>query len=120
MKDIVDQIYNSDKITLNNFNNSIDFIWIDDLVQLIYKVIKKQKKGIYDVGCGENYSSKQIALFFLKLNKIKNYKLIEKNNDKKNKIIKLNINKTNQVFNWKSKTDILQGIKKIIQFNRYG
>ena len=93
-----------------------DYLHIDDLLNLIIKIIKNlnkyNKKEIYNVGMGNNYSLNEIlSLIYKRLptNMKKNFKLKYEKIDSKELISTLSdIKKTSQAFNWKPKYSIHQ------------
>ena len=114
--DILNQI-NKKNIFLKNASDKIDLIWIDDLLNLLFKVVKKKKWGVYDVGYGKQFSVLEIVKLFIKHSKKSNVNILSKKTKLSNIMNKLNIKKTNIAFNWKSKVDINTGIKIIIKNN---
>lgn len=122
-----------------------DYIYIDDLSNLIFKIINKKsiirKKSffkIFNVGSGNNYSVKD---FILVLEKILQKKLIVSWKEKSNywlkykniyyskikfkkKLIKkevekkviLNLNITKSFFSWKPKVDLLTGMQQCTSY----
>ena len=100
-------------------NQLRDFIYIDDIINLIIKIIisKKVKKGIFNVGMGKGISIKQI------LNKIE--KIVDggqvlygkkKMRKDEPKILLPDIKKVKKFYKWKPKTKLQIGLKKTIKF----
>ena len=91
-----------------------DYLHINDLLILIIKIIKKlskfNKKEIYNVGMGVNYSLNEILTLItnkLPTNMKKNLKLRYKKIDPKEFISTLSdVTKTSKAFNWKPKNSI--------------
>ena len=96
-----------------------DFLFIDDFIDLIVKILKKKKikSGIYNVGSGKplyvNYIIKKIN-FIIK----KGYPLFGAIKMRKDESSSLypNTNKIKKNFNWLPKTSFLEGIKKTINY----
>jgi len=114
-------------IYIKNKNNRFiypkrDYLHINDLLNLIIKIIRKlniiDKKEIYNVGMGFNYSLNEILSLILKrlpTNIKKNLKLKFKKIDSKELVSTLsNINKTSETFNWKPKNSVNQIIVSCI------
>ena len=98
-----------------------DFLYIDDLVECVKILIKKQKKNfeILNVGSGKPININQLAKIILKISKkIKKIKNIKTNFSIDNKI-KLKTNKIKS-YGWKPKYSLKDGIEKtIIWYKNY-
>ena len=118
---IFKKIINKKIITIyvKNKNNRLiypkrDYLHINDLINLIIKIIKKlnkfNKKEIYNVGMGINYSLNEILTSVekkLSKNMKKNLKLRYRKIDSKELISTLSdVKKTSKTFNWKPKSSI--------------
>jgi len=107
----------------NNFptssgNQIRDFIYIDDLVDLVVKSLKSKIKGeIINLGSGKPTKVKKIIKFIESaINKGKPlFGVIELRKDEQLKIYP-NISKAKQFFNWKPKISIFEGLKKTIKY----
>jgi nucleoside-diphosphate-sugar epimerase len=103
---------------INNPQNRNDFIFVDDVCEAIMFAIKKKNiNGIFNLGSGNTFSVQIILKKIIKnLNiNVKNKKFIAK----KNKKTKYNYSDNKNTFNklrWIAKTNIDQGIKKMIEF----
>ena len=109
---LIKQAINKRIIHVNDVRPKRDFLYIEDLLQLICKIIETPKKsGIYNVGYGKSYSVKDIIKY---LEKILKKKLIIKNKKKirKNEILDCyaKINKIKTDFNWKPLFNLEQGL----------
>ena len=99
-----------------------DYLLINDLLNLIIKIIRKlnklNKKEIYNVGMGINYSLNEILTLISKrlpTNMKKNLKLKYKKIDSKELISTLSdVKKTSKTFNWKPKNSIDEIISSCI------
>ena len=96
-----------------------DFIYVDDVVDVIYKFHKNEKaRGeIINLGSGKPKKIKKIILF------IKNFLKsgMPQFGDiplRKDEILTMypNINKAKKILNWKPKVDFLSGLKKTIKY----
>ncbi len=118
LKIIIDQLENGNSLVLDNLSNKIDYLWIEDLTNLIYEAIKLKIPGTFDVVSQKKYSVRQICLKIKNLKKLNNIQFIEKKiNIMKSK--KLNYNKTANTFNWKPKTDLNKGLKILLNEKKY-
>ncbi|MDC0164112.1 NAD-dependent epimerase/dehydratase [Candidatus Pelagibacter bacterium] len=98
-----------------------DFLYIEDFINLILKILKSKKieNNVYNVGCGKPVT---IKLIIQKIHqKIKKGKPLFGNiKMRKDEILKLypSINKIKKKFKWSPKTNIDKGLNKTIQFYR--
>jgi len=97
-----------------------DFLFIDDFVELIKKILKKNNNinGIYNVGFGKPNKVKDIINLIQK--KKKKGKQIFGRIPMRNEEIKFtypNISKIKKNYNWRPKIKINEGSKKTINFN---
>ena len=96
-----------------------DFLYVDDLNDLLIKIFKKKKikSGIYNVGYGKQVCVKKV---------IKNIQTIVKKGkpifgaikkrDDETMNLYPKILKVKKYFNWKPKTNLSKGLKKTIMF----
>ena len=96
-----------------------DFLYIDDLIDLLNKIIYSKNKitGIFNVGSGK--PSKVKKIINLIRNKVKKgFPQFGKIKLRKDEIIKYypNLNKVKKSFNWKAQTSFNSGIVKTINF----
>lgn len=96
-----------------------DFLHVNDLVNLLIKIIKKKKVeyGIYNVGFGQPIKVKTI-IHLIKDYINKGQPLFGKIRMRKDeiKILYPKINKVKKIFNWSPKINLSKGIKKTINF----
>ena len=140
---LIKNTLNNKKLTLfAKGNYKRDYLFIDDLTNLIFKILKfkkfDRKHYIFNLGSGNAYSVLDFLKFIKKITGIKpnvvwgnksNYwkkydqlykskikldkKLIEEEVEKK---VILNSDKIKSFFNWKPKTDIIEGLEKCIEY----
>ncbi len=97
-----------------------DFLYVDDLVNLIVKILKKKQlsSGIYNVGYGKSILVKNVIK---KVNAIikKGKPNFGKIKMRKDEIVNLypDIKKIKNTFNWKPKVNIAEGLKKTINYH---
>ena len=118
ISNIIKSIKNNTNIVVVNKNNKRDYLFIDDLIDVIIKLIDyKCKFEIFNIGSGKSYSfEKVIKLFENKTNKkiIRKYEISKKNNISK---IQADISKIKKEINWNPKYTLVEGIEKIILKN---
>ena len=94
-----------------------DFIYIDDLISLIIKVLKnKNSRGqIINAGSGKIQKIKNVIKKIIELSKggKPNFGKIKLRKDE-SLIIYPSINKAKKLFNWKIKNDFMNGLRKTI------
>ena len=96
-----------------------DFLYIDDFVNLILKIIKTKeiKGGVFNVGFGKPISIKHVLKIIekkIKFGKVK-YGKIKMRKDEQ-KVLFPNIKKIKKFYNWYPKTKLDLGLKKTIKF----
>ena len=105
---------NNEIIVWGNGKEKRDLLYIDDLVEFVILILKKQKSKfkIYNCGLGKSYSINQIVK---KIIKISNKKLKITNDIGKpniNTSLYLNCSLARKELDWKPKISIDEGIKK--------
>ncbi len=96
-----------------------DFIFIDDLTDVVIKAIYGEgKKGYYHISSGSDYSIKQLFDETLHALNIKLDKEVEVRPRSPDDVFTILIDpaKTNKDFNWKVKTPLKTGVKKAIEW----
>ena len=115
ISNIIKSIKNNSHITIINKNNKRDYLFIDDLIDAIIKLIDyKCKFEIFNIGSGKSYSFENIVQLFEKENKKKikrKYKISKKNSIPK---IQADISKIKKEIKWSPKYTLVEGIEKII------
>ena len=118
ISNIIKSIKNNNNITIINKNNKRDYLFIDDLIDAIIKLINyKCEFEIFNIGSGKSYSFENVIQLFEKRTKkkiIKQYKISKKNNIPK---IQVDISKIKKEINWNPKYTLVEGIEKIILKN---
>jgi len=111
--DIFNQIQ-SPKIILNSYSEVRDYIYIDDVVRLIYRFLECDCRGVFNVGTGVGTNVKQLVNKILRtfnLKKIPDVKFLNKG--KKSSLI-LDISKTASLLSWQPKYQLERGLKKFV------
>ena len=99
-----------------------DFLFIDDAVDAIFKVLnnKKSVNQIYNIGFGKPLNVKKLILKIVKLCKGGKplYGKIKLRKDE-SLVSYPSIKKAKKKLGWKPKTDIEEGLKKTIQYYKF-
>lgn len=99
-----------------------DFLYIEDLVNLIFKILKKKKKkyGVFNVGSGKPFQVKYVIKQIKKIIK-KGSPIFGKKEMRRDEIPILypDIKKICHSYNWKPSTSLNTGLKKTIKFYRH-
>lgn len=105
-------------------NTRRDFIFIDDLVDVVIKSVDGQgKKGFYHISSGKDVSIKELYDETISsLNIIPAFPVEERERNPDDVLsILLDPTKTNKDFNWKTTTPLKKGVKKAIDYyNKFG
>lgn len=98
-------------------NQSKDFLYIDDLIDLIFKIFAKEsaRGEIFNAGSGKKTKIKTLIKKIVKLCKKGKpiFGAIKMRSDESD-IMVSNVNKSKKILNWKYKTSLLKGLKKTI------
>jgi len=97
-------------------NSTKDYIHIDDVIRIIFRILRSGKNDIYNVASGNNITIKNIVQI---LKEKINCKVLLKNQNKKILEPKININKIRKEFKFKSKLNIKKDLPVLIEkFNK--
>tara|TARA_E500000178_G_scaffold350149_1_gene408515 strand:+ start:1284 stop:2177 length:894 start_codon:yes stop_codon:yes gene_type:complete len=115
----INQLLNNKDFNVSSGIQSRDFLYVDDFIKLIKKILisKKPLRGIFNVGSGKPFTVKQILekiKKLIKLGKI-NYNVVKMKKSETKKSYP-NVKKIKKIFNWKSNTNLDAGLKKTIKF----
>ena len=95
-----------------SLNSSKDYIHINDLINLIFKIKKKNKYKIYNVANGQKIKLKQILNI---LRKLIDCKIVLKNQNKEIHEPKININRIKKEFNFKPKLSFKKSLPTLLR-----
>ena len=116
---IVNSCLGGKKFKCTSGKQKRDFLYVEDLNNLLIKIIKKKKikSGIYNVGRGKPITVKKIIEkinFLIK----KGQPIFGGLDMRKDEVMSLypNINKVKKYFNWQPKIGLISGLKKTIKF----
>jgi len=98
-------------------NTKRDFIFIDDVVNLIIKGVNTDKEGYYHAASGKDHSIRNLFDLIARHLNISdaNYELREMGADDTATIL-LDVSKTEMDLNWKAHTTFVEGTKRTIQW----
>jgi UDP-glucose 4-epimerase len=114
---IINAVNNDEVLVLNGSKSRRDFLYIDDFVDLIAKVLTNfpPKYNVYNVGYGVSHSlrdvARNVAQLMNKVIKIQSRK--QKPTDIVN--ISADISKVSRKFDWNPKIDLDLGLKLVVQ-----
>ena len=116
---ILNDLSNNRKPSILNPNKKNDFIYVGDVCNAIIKSIHNQKVfGIYNLGYGKTFtvlSVYKLILKYFNLDKSNKYKIrIQKKTNKR--YILSDIKKIYRDLGWSPKINLVQGIKKTINY----
>ena len=108
---IRDSLYKKKISIFINKNSSKDFLFVDEAINVLIKIIKKGKYRLYNVASGEN-----IKLFKVseKIKKITDCKIIYKNQKRILKDPIINIKRIKKEFNFKPKKKLIPSLRELI------
>jgi len=107
----------SNRLKVGNIDTYRDYIYIEDAIDAIVKVILKgSDNSVYNIGTGKKYSGKEIIEIIKKISKkdlkIKRIKKLTRKKDRN--ILVADINKFSKKFSWKPKYSIHKGLKNML------
>jgi UDP-glucose 4-epimerase len=110
---IIKQINQEGKVILSNKNTKRDFLYIDDLIDLIYRIILKFPSGynIFNVGYGESHSLEEVVAIieeFLKIDINIQYNDSIRPNDILDMVADISL--LRKSFSWNPAVDIKAGV----------
>lgn len=113
---IMNQYMTKQVVNLGNLKSKRDFIYIQDVIDAIKLVIKKQRGyEVFNIGCGKSTSIESVCRNVSKISKrkpkINSVKTKLRNNDIKE--IKCSYYKINKIHNWKPKFNLNLGLQSI-------
>lgn len=115
IQNIIKQIKTKQTVSLGNINTKRDFIYIDDVIDAFYNVVRIQKKGfnVYNICTNKSTSIKEICNKLIRYNKTKIPIIVDKNKLRKNDIpeIKGTYLKFKKDYDWNPKIKLEYGLK---------
>lgn len=114
---VLKKITKNEKVILSNKNTRRDFLFVDDFVNLIYKIIINFPYGynVYNVGYGKSYSLENI-LKIIETIINKRIDIQYDNSIRSNDVVEMvaDISKVKKMFKWKPMIDIEEGLRLTI------
>lgn len=114
---VIRQISNSKKVIISNRKTKRDFLFIDDFLELIAKILFNFPKGynVFNVGYGESHSLEEVILLIGKAIGIK-ISIQSQDSIRPDDIMDMiaDIRKVRNAFDWKPKMDLSSGLVKTI------
>lgn len=113
---LINQLNNSDEITIQDGEPKRDYLYIDDLIHAISLVIENNFKfEIFNLGFGKSYSINDVVNI-LKIIKNKDITIIDKKIRRINEIMNTiaDINKAKKLLNWKPEITMIEGLTKVV------
>lgn len=114
---VINQALNSPQIEVQDINPVRDYIYVDDVVDAVMKIIKTVKRfEIYNIGSEKSYSVKEIIDIVQSILKI-NKPVLSKNKERYNEIscVVSDCSKLKNDYNWCARNSLREGIKKTIK-----
>lgn len=117
---VISTLFKNEKASVTAGSQIRDFLYIDDLNELLIKIVKSKNNfsGVLNVGSGKPVTVNKV------INLIKNYINLGKisvdrqKKMKKNELLKLypNISLVKKIYNWRPNTELSEGIKLTVNF----
>jgi len=112
---VIENLKVNKKMNLNNWSTTRDFIYIEDVINIIILIILNNKSGIYNVGTGIGTSIYTIACYIAKKLGFNSSAIIKGENDKDVSSMVLDISMTMADFNWKPNINIDEGLNFLLR-----
>ena len=112
----INKIKLSEPIVTHQYNNglpALDLLYIDDFVEILVKVVNSSFAGNLNVGTGVTITTKKIAEILRELSKGSNI-ISSVPIFSETASIAINSEKAKEIFEWKSKIDIEEGLRLIL------
>ena len=114
---IIRQVKEKNEVIVSNKNTKRDFLFIDDFLDLVYKILNNFPKGYneFNVGHGESHTLEEIILLVGKIIGIK-VSIRSENSIRPGDITDMvaDITKVSKFFDWKPNTDLDTGLRKTL------
>lgn len=117
LNNLIKSALNGDELQVRDLKARRDYLWIDDFVDAITKVIVEQKSGfyVYNVGSGVSYSAKDIIDFIsLFVNDVRYAPDISLPSKLLIQDCVCDNRSFSKKFNWSPKVSLKDGIQKMI------
>jgi nucleoside-diphosphate-sugar epimerase len=119
---VIQQIGKVGKVLLSNLNTRRDFLFVEDFIHLIEKILIKFPEGynLYNVGSGRSYTLEELTFFLFELlskKAIIEYDSKMRPNDIHDMVA--DISKVSKAFNWMPSTNLKKGLLMCVKNSRY-
>lgn len=115
---VINNCIKNNKFPTSKGNQYRDFLYIDDLIELIFKIIrfKKCNYALFNVGYGKPLQLKKIIFLIKKITKA-GFPIFGKIKLRKEEMLKSypNLDRLKKIFNWRAKNTFQQGLIKTIK-----
>ena len=105
------------KVVLKDPRPKRDFLFVDDFIELLFKLIDYDKKdyACFNAGSSESFSIKQLVDIINDISSIK-FEVVFENQQRKNEIMDTvaDISKAKKILNWRPKVTIKEGLQRLI------
>jgi len=114
---IINKFLNNQEVILDECNKTIDYLYIDDFIEMLHKILKQPATGIYNICSGEKYNLMEIInqIHFL-TNSKSNIMFNSDLNRNSPQYICGNNQKVVNLTNYSPKIDLKEGLIKTINF----
>lgn len=114
---ILDQLAEGNTITLGNIKAKRDYLYIDDLIAALEKLIILNLKGwrIFNLGSGKAFSAKEIVEMVNQMKKSKTVIKIDQKRFRQGEYIEERCQSGLRRFGWKPKWTLRRGLKELIK-----
>tara|TARA_Y100001935_G_C17305264_1_gene511929 strand:+ start:826 stop:1677 length:852 start_codon:yes stop_codon:yes gene_type:complete len=118
ISDLLENALSQKDLILNDKNPIRDYIYIDDFIEILRKMVCKNNfmTGVYNIGSGFSYSNFEVAKLVQNLSK-KKLEIIKLDNPRKNDISVCTVNndKIKNELDWEPSFDLKKGLSKIFK-----
>jgi nucleoside-diphosphate-sugar epimerase len=114
---IINKFLNNQEVILDECNKTIDYLYIDDFIEILHKILKQPATGIYNICSGEKYNLMEIInQIHLLTNSKSNIMFNSDLNRNSPQYICGNNQKAVNLTNYSPKIDLKEGLIKTINF----
>lgn len=113
---IIRHILNGEDINLESLAPKRDYLFIDDFIDLLIASIRYRGCDVFNAGSGISHTVKEIAELAITLSGKADIKIHSGNIIRNNEVMDVvaDVNKASQYFDWKPKTSLQEGLKRML------
>ncbi len=119
---VIKQIKRNGKVILSSRNTKRDFLFVDDFIDLIYKIIKNFPKGYntYNVGSGKSYSLEMVVEIIRQILNV-DVDIEYDSSMRPNDVVDMlaDITHLEKLYGWKPQIDIKSGLNLVLSDSMY-